>query len=470
MAEIFGRLTRAAGSAVSSILSRQREEEPEQPRDRRSAYQRGERPRQMRPLADRQRDPQPSVREQAQAEAARQQAAATNARDVEAEQRRFLGRDPVIDPFQGASGGSTPAPPSADSERIRRNTGSGGARPDYWRPRVPASMRTEIAPTHPVGPGGVVPTDAVALAARVTAAPEGYLRALAGQEGLDDEDARNPRSSATGLMQFTEATWIAMLGQHGRRYGLPDRLANAIQPARGGGFRIVDRAARDEIMRLRNSGEWSAIMGGHLFHEEAEVMQRVRGRPVQVNEVYLGHFMGGDIAGRWMRMIDQGRGNVDARTAIRELYRSRGGPGLAQAQRIIDQNPRQFAPGVTVRRLYDMQTGDFVAHGVERGESREALTAIVRAPRRNDSKQSTLVPSRTLAAEQQRQQNADRFGTDEERRATRDPFSGAEYTETAEERRLREQQEREIAERASRQRRTSVAIEGDRVRVRVPFN
>lgn len=462
MTQILGRISRAAGVAVSSVLQRQREQEqPQQP----NAAERGARPRQMRPAAQRAQDRTSSVREQAQTEIDRQRQAGEREAAIDA------ARAPPLGMLAPARQGPNPLPPLAPAYA--------SFRPDYWTPRVPSVLRenpnAEIAEgayqAPPMGGLGGGTRQATELAARVTNAPAGYLRALAGQEGLDNPDAQNPRSSATGLMQFTEDTWLSMLSRHGRQYGLPERLATAIVRRPNGSYAVRDRAARDELMRLRNSGEWSAIMGGHLFHEEAETMQRVRGRPVQVNEVYLGHFMGGNVAGQWIRMLDQGRGNVDARTAIREIYRSRGSVGLAQAQRIIDQNPRQFAPGMTVRRLYDMQTGEFVVHGIERGESREALTAIVRPVRRNEAKQSTLVPSRTLAAEQLRQQNADRFGDpNADRTATRDPFSGDTYVETAEERRMREQEEREIADRASRQRRTSVAIEGDRVRVRVPFN
>lgn len=468
MAEIFNRLGVQAARAVSTVLSRQREE----PRDRRNAAERGERPRQMRPPTQRLQDRTPSVREQAQAEVDRQRTAAE--------------REAAIDEYAATSAPPNPtafAPPATqqDLARARENIFVprfyASFRPDYWTPRVAPQLRQAAmgdvdgdvprAPPLP-GPdaGRRAAADATALAARVTGAPQGYLRALAGQEGLDDPNAQNPRSSANGLMQFTEATWLAMLARHGRQYGLPDRLANAIQPTRRGGFRVADRAARDEIMRLRSSGEWSAIMGGHLFHEEAETMQRVRGRPVHVNEVYLGHFLGGVTAGKWIQMIDRGRGGVDARTAIRQLDPD-------GAARIIEQNPRQFAPGVTVQGLYQMQTGEFVVHGIERGESREELTAMVRPRGRAQTRQQgTLQSSRALAAEQQRQQNADRFGDpDAASSAPRiNRFTGEPMVETAEERRMREQEEQEIAQRAARQRRTSVAVEGDRLRVRVPFN
>lgn len=285
----------------------------------------------------------------------------------EAERRRQATEANMGANIGAAVGAFRPIDRSAPLDRIRIAPG----RPDYWAPRVPERVNPprEAFPFPMVNPppGSPIPETPIEMASRVSGAPHGYLRALAAQEGLDDPDAKNPRSSATGLMQFTEDTWLQMLAEHGERYGLPRELQAAIErKPNGSGYFVRDPGARAALMELRRSPHWSALLGGELFNQSNETLQDRLGRPVSPAETYAaGHFLGEDAGAYMLREVDGGRGDRDAREAIRDYYQSIRRPDQAEA--VIEQNPRQFAPGNTVADLMRMQTEDFAEHGARRG-------------------------------------------------------------------------------------------------------
>lgn len=286
--------------------------------------------------------------------------------------RQFIEQNPGA--TIGAVVGARPAPPdlTPPPDVLRAPEG----RPGHWVPRVPgrADPPRSAFPFPGVSqPGAPIPEAPLEMAARVSGAPYGYLRALSGQEGLDDPNAKNPRSSATGLMQFTEGTWLQMLAEHGGEYGLPSELLRQIErKANGSGYTVRNPVTRAELMDLRRSPYWSALLGGQLYNQSADTLEAVLQRPVSPAEVYAGgHFLGEDAGAYMLGEVDNGRGARDAREAIRAYYLRTGQP--RQAELVIQQNPRQFREGNTVADVMSMQTADFIEHGVTRGADRNEL-------------------------------------------------------------------------------------------------
>lgn len=329
----------------------------------------------------------------------------------------------------------------------------------------PFPMASDVAP----GDAGQRRDAAIALASRVTGTPRGYLRALAMQEGMDNANARNPHSTATGYMQFTEDTWLSMLRQHGGDYGLSPTLRNAIRQRSNGTHYVADANARAELMALRADPEWSMIMGGHLFQREAETIRRITGRPVTVSDVYMGHFLGGDLGGAVLRDIGRGRGNLEARAYVRRYYANR--PGMAQM--VIDGNERQFAPGVTLAQLRRMQVGDLIAHGERRGVPASEMRAIVQEPARSDMVKrdggKQLMGAQEIT-QQANQRDWEVRTPDRDPNAARvDPETGQTQLPTREQQRLqREEEERRDREAVARSRR-SYSIRRNGIRVTQPF-
>src|SRR3954447_12585372 len=93
--------------------------------------------------------------------------------------------------------------------------------------------------------------EAVVRAAQATNVDPAYLMALADKESslLPDNKART--SSAEGLFQFIEATWLEVLRRYGPKHGHAAE-AEAIQIVEGRPV-VSDKDERDRILKLRCS-------------------------------------------------------------------------------------------------------------------------------------------------------------------------------------------------------------------------
>lgn len=74
---------------------------------------------------------------------------------------------------------------------------------------------------------------AIANAAQRTGVDFDFLLAQARVESAMDPEARARASSATGLYQFIESTWLETMKRHGERFGLGD-IAQKIATSKGG--------------------------------------------------------------------------------------------------------------------------------------------------------------------------------------------------------------------------------------------
>lgn len=137
----------------------------------------------------------------------------------------------------------------------------------------------------------------IAAAAERTGVSFDYLLAQAKLESGLDPSAKAETSSATGLYQFTQGTWLATLDRHGAEHGL-GWAASAIA-----GGRITDPAMAGAIMDLRRDPAASALMAGELARDHAGLLAGVLGRAPDDAELYLAHFLGGGDATRFLETL-----------------------------------------------------------------------------------------------------------------------------------------------------------------------
>src|SRR6185312_11086689 len=90
-------------------------------------------------------------------------------------------------------------------------------------------------------------TSAIRDAAKVTGARFQYLLNTAARESNLDPAAKAKSSSATGLFQFIDQTWLGTMKQSGAALGY-GKYANAITQTPQGKFAVNDPAMRREIM------------------------------------------------------------------------------------------------------------------------------------------------------------------------------------------------------------------------------
>jgi hypothetical protein len=143
---------------------------------------------------------------------------------------------------------------------------------------------------------------AIAGASRATGEGFDFLLANARLESGLNPAARARTSSATGLFQFVDRTWLAVVKRHGASHGL-GWAAAAIDWA-GGTLRVAEPRLRDAILKLRqDAGIAAAMAAEHTADNRQRLVSRL-GRPVSDVELYLAHFLGAGGATRFLRAMD----------------------------------------------------------------------------------------------------------------------------------------------------------------------
>jgi hypothetical protein len=117
----------------------------------------------------------------------------------------------------------------------------------------------------PIGSGraATAVTNAIRNAASQTGTSFNYLLATAKIESDLDPNLTMKSSSAAGLFQFIDQTWLGTLKQAGPAFGYGD-YANAISRNSAGHYSVDDPEMRSQIMKLRNDPSANAVMAGVL--------------------------------------------------------------------------------------------------------------------------------------------------------------------------------------------------------------
>jgi hypothetical protein len=134
-------------------------------------------------------------------------------------------------------------------------------------------------------------TGAIKQAARSTGISFEYLLTAAKIESNLNPSAQAATSSAKGLYQFIEQTWLGALKTSGPANGYGN-YADAISRSADGRYTVADPAMRAEIMRLRSDPAASAMMAGTFTRSNAEQLRSAVGRQPSEGELYLAHFLG----------------------------------------------------------------------------------------------------------------------------------------------------------------------------------
>jgi hypothetical protein len=138
---------------------------------------------------------------------------------------------------------------------------------------------------------------AIRQAAATTGTSFEYLLTTAQIESRMNPAAQAATSSAGGLYQFIDQTWLATVKNAGPSFGL-GQYAQAIVQGPDGRFDVPNPAARSAIMTLRNNPQVSAMMAGAFTQNNAAQLTAALGRKPSEAELYVAHFLGADGAGK----------------------------------------------------------------------------------------------------------------------------------------------------------------------------
>ncbi|MBC7583590.1 lytic transglycosylase domain-containing protein [Tardiphaga sp. vice352] len=134
-------------------------------------------------------------------------------------------------------------------------------------------------------------TGAIKSAAETTGTSFEYLLSAAKMESNFNPQATASTSSAKGLFQFIEQTWLGTVKEAGNALGY-GKYADAISKSESGSYSVSDPAAKEAILKLRDDPVASSAMAGVLTQSNGFKLTGAIGRRPTDAELYMAHFMG----------------------------------------------------------------------------------------------------------------------------------------------------------------------------------
>ena len=134
-------------------------------------------------------------------------------------------------------------------------------------------------------------TTALQTASRTTGTEFHYLVQTAARESAFNPSAQATTSSARGLFQFIESTWLGTMKEAGPQLGFAQQAA-AIEKVGEGRYAVRDPVMRARILKMRDDPQISALMAGALAGKNAEGLAPGLGRKPTSGELYIAHFLG----------------------------------------------------------------------------------------------------------------------------------------------------------------------------------
>lgn len=191
------------------------------------------------------------------------------------------------------------------------------------------------------------------------------LMAVADKESSFITAVQAKTSSATGLYQFIERTWLGVVRDFGAKYGLATDAALVTDDANGRPS-VADATERARILELRRDPYLSALMAGEMLKRDAARIALRIGRELTLGEVYLAHFLGPDDAGDFIAKVAD-----KPKSAAAQLL-----PAAARANRSIffaaAHGRRKKAPSLSVAEVHQK----FEAMMSARGERYRDVRAV----------------------------------------------------------------------------------------------
>jgi hypothetical protein len=103
------------------------------------------------------------------------------------------------------------------------------------------------------------------------------------------------RSTARGVFQYIEPTWLILINRYGDKIGHPE-YANAIKISRREGFPYFDgndKYLKEEILAMRHDNDMSAMIKAYQIIEETDVIKGYKnGGTVTATDHYIAHMLG----------------------------------------------------------------------------------------------------------------------------------------------------------------------------------
>jgi hypothetical protein len=199
---------------------------------------------------------------------------------------------------------------------------------------------------------------AIQRASSATGVDFTFLMGAAKRESGFNPVAKAKTSSASGLFQFVDQTWLSTLKKHGAKYGYA-RYADLITQGADGRYRVDGDEARKAVLGLKTDPHAAALMAGELTSDHASYLRGRVGRSPTAGELYAAHFLGPSGSARLIEAATASPGAnaaamfPDAAEANRSIFYKDGRPATvgevyanltktaAAAGRVTDPTPNR---------------------------------------------------------------------------------------------------------------------------------
>jgi hypothetical protein len=190
---------------------------------------------------------------------------------------------------------------------------------------------------------------AIRRAADATGVDYDFLVKTARRESALNPSAQARTSSAAGLFQFIEQTWLATVKQHGRQHGY-GQYADLIHRGADGRWR-VDGSARNVVLDLRFDPQAASTMAAELTASNAAYLRGRTGREPGAGDLYAAHFLGPAGAAQLMEAMASRPGSSasalfpQAASANRSIFYRDGRPAtVAEVHANLQRTAGEGAP------------------------------------------------------------------------------------------------------------------------------
>jgi hypothetical protein len=163
---------------------------------------------------------------------------------------------------------------------------------------------------------------AIGAAAQKTGVDFSYLLAQARSESGLNPNAKAGNSSATGLYQFLDQSWLAIVKKHGSEHGY-GWASDAISAKAGGGFTVAPQY-RQAVMALREQAGPASLMAASYASDNAQSLNKTLSRDANATDLYFCHFLGLGGAKRFLQACDASPNANAASLFPREAQANRG--------------------------------------------------------------------------------------------------------------------------------------------------
>ena len=196
-----------------------------------------------------------------------------------------------------------------------------------------------------VDPTRVKIAGSIKQAASTTGTSFEYLLTTAKMESNFNPKASASTSSARGLFQFIDQTWLGTVKEAGAQLGY-GKYADAISKNSDGSYSVSDPNARAAISKLRDDPDAASSMAAVLTQSNSFKLTGKIGRRPSDAELYMAHFMGVGGAGKLIQNAEDNpnasatRMFPNAAAANRSIFYDRSGQARSVSQVYSELNAR----------------------------------------------------------------------------------------------------------------------------------